>query len=245
MNYVISDLHGCYNDFLTMLNIINFSDNDFMYVLGDVIDRGDEPILCLEHVKNSKNMILLMGNHEDMMANYFNILNNEGISYASIYALHLWYQNGGEITHRKFLKLDEEKQNEYLEYINSLPLYHIYDDNTLLVHAGIYPRKGNIKQILMEQDKDAFIWIRREFITSETRMPFKIYFGHTPISYVQDYVSKQDNIIRRVNPALPQLFESYDGKAYHFNNKVAIDGGCVYNGKLICIRLDDGEEFAI
>ena len=44
MRYIISDIHGCYNEYMELLQKINFSDTDELYVLGDAIDRGPEPI---------------------------------------------------------------------------------------------------------------------------------------------------------------------------------------------------------
>ena len=42
MIYVMSDIHGQASAFYKMLKKICFSDNDQMYVLGDVIDRGPD-----------------------------------------------------------------------------------------------------------------------------------------------------------------------------------------------------------
>ena len=43
MRYIIADIHGCYNEYINLLKKINFSDNDILYILGDVVDRGPEP----------------------------------------------------------------------------------------------------------------------------------------------------------------------------------------------------------
>jgi len=40
--YVLSDLHGHYNIFIKMLEKINFSDDDVLYILGDCCDRGPD-----------------------------------------------------------------------------------------------------------------------------------------------------------------------------------------------------------
>ena len=53
MNYVISDVHGEYDKYKAMLERIAFSDDDTLYVLGDVIDRGSGGIKIL------KDMIVL------------------------------------------------------------------------------------------------------------------------------------------------------------------------------------------
>ena len=46
--YVLSDIHGQYNLFTDVLNKINLKDSDTLYVLGDVLDRGDNPIKVLQ-----------------------------------------------------------------------------------------------------------------------------------------------------------------------------------------------------
>ena len=70
MVYVISDIHGQYGKFLKMLEKINFTDNDDLYVLGDAADRGPDPIKLLIDMSMRPNVFPLLGNH-DYMAEYF------------------------------------------------------------------------------------------------------------------------------------------------------------------------------
>ena len=42
MIYVMSDLHGCYEKYRAMLETIRFAEEDALYVLGDVLDRGPD-----------------------------------------------------------------------------------------------------------------------------------------------------------------------------------------------------------
>ena len=46
--YVISDIHGNYEKYKRLLEMIDFKDQDTLYVLGDVIDRGPEGIKVLK-----------------------------------------------------------------------------------------------------------------------------------------------------------------------------------------------------
>ena len=46
-----------------MLNRVGFSDDDFLFVLGDVIDRGEDGIKILKWMMSQSNMELIMGNH--------------------------------------------------------------------------------------------------------------------------------------------------------------------------------------
>ena len=45
--YVISDIHGEYDKFITLLEKIDLKDSDTLYILGDVVDRGPNPVKTL------------------------------------------------------------------------------------------------------------------------------------------------------------------------------------------------------
>ena len=55
--YVLSDLHGQYDKFMDMLKLTKFNDNDKMYILGDIFDRGPDPLKILDYNKNSISLI--------------------------------------------------------------------------------------------------------------------------------------------------------------------------------------------
>ena len=44
MIYAVSDLHGSFDKFKRLLKEIRFTDNDVMYVIGDIVDMGDAPM---------------------------------------------------------------------------------------------------------------------------------------------------------------------------------------------------------
>lgn len=69
--YVISDLHGCYDDYIEMLNLIEFSKEDELYILGDIFDRGSKALEIYEHIVANENIHLIKGNHEQLVENYF------------------------------------------------------------------------------------------------------------------------------------------------------------------------------
>lgn len=67
MNYVASDLHGEDEKFEQLLRLIRFSSSDKLFVIGDVIDRGKDPIKLLLKIMRIENVVLILGNHEEMM----------------------------------------------------------------------------------------------------------------------------------------------------------------------------------
>ena len=74
--YVCSDIHGQYDLYKTMLNEINFTSEDHFYILGDMIDRGEDGIRVLQDVASRPNVTCLLGNHEYMMWNYISNIEN-------------------------------------------------------------------------------------------------------------------------------------------------------------------------
>ena len=64
--YVMSDLHGCYDDFQAMLEKIGFSENDQLIIAGDLIERGPQNYEMLRWIEECpQNILLLRGNHEE------------------------------------------------------------------------------------------------------------------------------------------------------------------------------------
>lgn len=64
MIYLTSDIHGCFKEFKKMLEYLNFGPEDYLYIIGDAVDRGPEPIPLFQFIMRQPNMELLMGNHE-------------------------------------------------------------------------------------------------------------------------------------------------------------------------------------
>lgn len=62
--YVISDIHGQYDALMKMMEQIEFTEEDELYILGDVIDRGQKSTECIEWIMAQNNVLTLLGNHE-------------------------------------------------------------------------------------------------------------------------------------------------------------------------------------
>ncbi len=69
--YVISDIHGCHKTLVALLDKITLSKSDFVYFLGDYINKGTQSkqvVDLLIDLKNQGyNITCLKGNHEAMI----------------------------------------------------------------------------------------------------------------------------------------------------------------------------------
>ena len=64
--YCMSDIHGEIDRYIAMLDAIHFSNEDLLYIIGDVIDRHPGGIDILRDIMKRPNIHMLMGNHEMM-----------------------------------------------------------------------------------------------------------------------------------------------------------------------------------
>ena len=122
--YVMSDIHGNYDRYLDFLNYSNFNDNDTLYIIGDVLDRGSMAIPLIQDIMNRENVILLKGNHELMLLPILNdLIRQSKETQWEIIADELAIaQIGQEETLQDFCKLPTQEQNEITYFISQLPL---------------------------------------------------------------------------------------------------------------------------
>jgi serine/threonine protein phosphatase 1 len=64
MIYVTADLHGNFTGFIKLLESISLKEHDTLYVLGDVVDRGPQPLELLMDMACRPNVIPILGNHD-------------------------------------------------------------------------------------------------------------------------------------------------------------------------------------
>lgn len=63
-HYVVSDIHGEADRFYAMLEKIQFSDEDTLYILGDVTDHGHDGIAL---VQKTIYLVMILGNLDHMI----------------------------------------------------------------------------------------------------------------------------------------------------------------------------------
>lgn len=230
--YVMSDIHGEYELFLKMLGEINFSKNDKLIILGDVLDRGPHSLKIVKYIMGRDNIELLMGNHEKMFLDY--MLSQDEMNKYLTY--HTWMGNGGYTTLDAYKKIDTVQQETIIDFIKNLPLYKIIG-NYVLVHSGInmngLRQCNDIYEIISKQTIDDILWSREDFYREKGIEGYTIIFGHTPTPLIRNQSGNYDFSIW------------YDNV---YNDKIGIDCGAVWGsmgGMLGCIRLDDRKEFYV
>ena len=215
--YITSDIHGRYDLYKKMLSIIHLKKDDKLYILGDVVDRGPDPLPILFDILANDDIILLKGNHEQIM---LDAIQNK------MFAMEMWQTNGGKITKKQFLALNNETKKELEKFLMGLPLFAVVGKN-ILVHAGVIREKmtNDIVASLKHHSEDELLWVRDEFIFQSANLPkgYKIWFGHTPTALITN---------------APGRCTVWVDSTY--KDKIGIDCGASNNkiGQLACVCLD-------
>ena len=165
--YVFSDVHGHRLPLERALERVSPSEGDRFFCLGDMIDRGPDPVGVLRVCRSLPGACALMGNHEDLMVS---CLSDPRDPLAAMN----WGLNGGAATSEGLAAISADEANELVDWVRSLPRWAqavVGGRRYLLVHAGV--RLGarvpeawddaSAAAWLDAQDPEDLSWIREEF----------------------------------------------------------------------------------
>ena len=232
-HYVMSDIHGDYDSYRKMLEKIQFSDADTLYIIGDIVDRGEHPIKILLDVMERPNVVFLVGNHEVMFCECMKFLlqgvteeNINNIDEELMEKLTTWMYNGAEPTMSEFAKLPADKRKKVAGFLMDSDLYEeleILGREYILVHTG--PANVMPEKEICDYELDELVWERPDYHTCLFGDKYVI-MGHTPTQLIED--------------------AERPGYIYHCGRNTVIDCGCgSRSGRLGCMRLEDGAEYYV
>ena len=194
--YVVSDIHGHARAFDRALELAQPGSDDTVFVLGDMVDRGPDPLGVIGMVRALPNARVLMGNHEEMLY--------EALESDDEREKMTWHMNGGYSTYEQVDRLPRERYVDLMDWIAGLPTFAVVevDDRRpsaargdrrgyVLTHAGVdaprlrasldalgVPRSeaagyaaatpDDLLAAMVEQDVSDLLWIRREFWSTPT-----------------------------------------------------------------------------
>lgn len=230
MRYIVSDIHGCYQQYQMLLEKIHFSAEDELYVLGDVVDRGPEPIRLLQDMMKRPNVIFILGNHDFIMYTLMKKLSVEiteenydkYLTKEILLDYNLWMQDGGQVTAEQFSKLSYSEKMDVLDYIAGASLYEVIEHNGKeyrLVHAGL----ANFVPDKAMEEYDLYDFLEERADYTKRYYPNENIFlvtGHTPTVFIKGWEKTE---------------------VYMENGHIALDCGCASGGKLAAFCIETRE----
>ena len=225
MTYVIGDIHGNKEKYEQMLEKLSPKDTDAVFVLGDVIDVGDDSIAILQDMMYRANVYPVLGEHEYMAKKFLPLIAEKGSAEKALCSLDgeekellsKWLTMKSEKTIADFLSLDEEGKEAVLDYLTEFAAYEELEEGGktfVLAHAGIRN---------FDEDKDLEEYSEEDFVFAKT-------------DYTVPYFSNK-YLITAHTPTVA-IGKEFAGKVYSKKRHVAIDCGCGYGGKLAAVCLN-------
>ncbi|HZK39235.1 MAG TPA: metallophosphoesterase [Clostridia bacterium] len=230
MIYVTANLHGNFEGFVRLLEKINLKEEDTLYVLGNVVDKGKEPIELLMDMSFRTNIMPILGNHDYIAFTVLSQLRDmeddenpvDRLDAVGLRLFEWWMDNGGRVTLDAFLAGDEDKREGILEYLEEFALYEKVEAggfSYVLVHAGL-------KNFTPERTLDKY---EISDLLFESPDYSKVYF--------------EDRILVTAHTPTNLIEGGKKGEVYKAHNHRVINLGT--NKKIAAVRLDDGEEFFV
>lgn len=229
MTYVMSDIHGNYSAFQKMLREIRFSDDDLLYIAGDLVDYGSESMELICDISMRTNVYCVVGDHDlealKMLAGFSKMLTSGAApdpEFAA--AMKEWVTDGGAPTLEGFRKLDADMREGVLDYLSDMALFEeitVKEQDYVIVHAGI--RNFSENTALDDLAPEDFIY--------ESLDPDREYY--------------EDKTIIAGHIHTNELPDPDPDMIYYGNGTIFLDCGSDKNGTLGCLCLDNGKEYYV
>ena len=128
--FVIGDIHSHYDEMIELFQIVDFNvDNDTLISLGDLVDRGSNPLEVIEALMKIKKFVHILGNHDEWCYQY---LLNKNQPFE-------WISQGGQTTLSAYIN-NPEFSERHITFFERAKLYYIDSENRLFVHGGFNHR---------------------------------------------------------------------------------------------------------
>lgn len=225
--FVVGDIHGAKKAFEQVLNRASFDFiDDILICLGDVLDGYSQSQECLNMLMEIKNLILVMGNHDDMALAYYREKSNSKIGKKYDF----WLSQGGNSTVSSLGDRGEISE-KYLSFLEKGVPYYEYE-GSIFSHAGV-PKmnKNDSNAKLQNTNPEIFAWSRemaKQANQNKNNPDWtwgnrwkQIYVGHTPVF----------------------RFDKQLDVPCHWGNVILMDTGAGWGRKLSLMNIKSSEVF--
>ncbi|CAN5158879.1 metallophosphoesterase family protein [soil metagenome] len=182
--WAISDVHGCAKTFKQLLDRLELQPDDYLYLLGDYINKGPRSKKVLKTIiklkEDGHKIRCLMGNHEDLLLR----------ALEDPLLIPMFNQHGGKETLKSFkVKSINDIPTEYINFFHSLE-YYIELEDFVLVHSTL-----NFLDKNPFTDRHAMLWTKGNRIIPAKIQYRRIIHGHTPtkLNVIKNGLKKPKN----------------------------------------------------
>ena len=206
---VYGDIHGCYDEFISLRKNINPSKDDTEVCVGDIVTKGKNSIKLLKYIQEH-DIKSVLGNHEDKLVRYLE---------------HESKKKNPVVLNSDEQSIIDNLDHKDIEYLKNMPLFLRFKDITVL-HGGIQNHQNLNNLTKKEKSK----MLRLRYLDTDNNF---IAYGkekEDSIFWADIYDGNQGFIVYG-----HQWFEEVKQNEF----ALGIDTGCVYGNKLSAVIFDD------
>lgn len=231
MHYVIGDVHNENRKLEAMLKKIAFGENDHVYLLGDLFDRGGESAnpagVFFTVLGLGERCTVVRGNHDQWLADYIRYY--EALPEGKRKDCWPYVYNSFAMLQRKLTPVD---LLQLADFVDGFPLQEkleLEGKSYLFAHAMTFPPKGQKrKEYYLMGGLDSERFVRDGFLD------YISFCGHEHTSNLAEFPG------RYLDEGHRSVWRNEAGNLY------MMDCGCGFGGgRLACMCLESGERFYV
>lgn len=229
MTYAVANLYGRLDRFNELLKKISFSDNDVMYILGNIVDHGEQSLDLVNDISVRYNVYSVLGEHDYkayMLLSEFDKMLTEGGAPSPEFSREMiaWSQMGGMQTLEAFKSADKDTREGFLEYLSELPVFEeaeVSGEEYVLVSSGIknFDADKDILDYDLEDVVGADFDMDKQYFDGKKTVVGYLDYGHTPAGA--------------------------SGKICKNGNNIALACDVSESGDIACLCLENGREYYV
>lgn len=229
MTYVVSNLYGRLDKFEKLIKKINLKDSDLLYVLGNIVDYGEESIELVNDLSSRYNVYSVLGEHDYkayLLLSEFDRIIKEGGAPSAGFSKEMieWAQNGGQPTLEAFKSADADAKEGFLDYLSDLPVFEEADvkgKQYILTCRGIadFDQSKDLYNYELDSFINGYLDIEKTYFDDKTMVVGYLDYEHTPAGRA--------------------------GKVNAKSNNIALSCDMSENDDIVCVCLETGDEYYV
>lgn len=205
MTYVVSNLYGRLDKYEKLIKKINLKETDTLYILGNIVDYGEESLELINELSAQYNVFSVLGEHDYkaylLLSEFDRIIKTGGVPSVSFSKEMIeWAQNGGQATLEAFKSANADSKEGFLDYLSDLPVFEEVTIKSgkefVLTCRGI--DKFDPETDLYDYELDDFINghidIDKTYYDNKTMVVGYLDYEHTPVGRAGKISAKGNNI---------------------------------------------------
>ena len=205
MTYVVANLYGRLNKYEKLIKKINLKESDNLYILGNIVDYGEQSIELINELSTQYNVYSVLGEHDYkayLLLSEFDRIIKEGGAPSVSFSKEMieWAQNGGQATLEAFKNADVDSKEGFLDYLSDLPVFEeaIIKNGKefVLTCRGIdnFDKDADLYDYELDDFMNGYLDIEKTYYDNKIMVVGYLDYEHTPAGRAGKISAKNNNI---------------------------------------------------